>query len=617
MKITVGQLLVNEALPPELRDYTRVLDKKNVAALMQEVAEKYPDKYTEINQALYNFGKDTVTNYGGVTSLSLDAFKTPEGVRKLYTGMNVEIQKILADKIPQSEKNAKIVELIGKQLNNVTETNYQESLAANNPMALQVLSGSRGNKMQFRATTAGDMLLVDHKDRPIPIPVLTSYAEGVDPVQYWAGAYGARKGAISTKFATPKSGFLGKQMALASHRLIVTEKDCGAATGIPIDGGESDNEGALLAQTAGNFPAGTVLTPKVIKQLAGQKVLIRSPITCQASKGVCQRCAGIRERGSFPPLGDNIGIAAAQAVSEPLGQAALGEKHGGGQAKAGVTSGPQAKKGLDLINQIVQVPKTFQGGATGATVDGTVDQITPAPQGGSYVHIGGAEHWVPLGAELKVKTGDRVEAGDMLCSGIPNPAEIVHHKGIGEGRRYFTELFHKILADSGVKAHRRNVEVLARGLINHVTVTEVDAAHNVLPDDTVEFDHLVRDYKPRYGFKSIAPKQAVGLYLEQPVLHFSIGTRVTPKVAAQLAEHKVDNVLAHDDPPGFVPEMTRAMDTLTSSDDWMVRLGGFHLKKGLTESVHRNRSSNVHGTSYIPSLAYGVEFGKVEPGKGY
>lgn len=607
METTAGQVMINEALPEDMQDYSRVLDKKALARLFTDLADKHSDQYAEINQRLHKLGHQISTVHGNEASISLDSLRTPPGVKALHDEINQGIQKILKTPGDSKGKDDQIVSLISRYIDPVTKMNYEEGLKERNPLAIQILSGSRGNSSQFRALRGGDMLVVDHKDRPIPIPILSSFSEGLDPVQYWAGAYGARKGTISTKFATPKSGFLGKQLAMATHRLVVTEKDCGTQNGIPVPASDPDNEGALLARAVGQFEAGTVITPKIIKALGDQKILVRSPMTCHGHQGICQRCAGIRERGGFPPIGDNIGIAASQAISEPVGQGSLSAKHSGGQA-----SGQQreAKSGIDLINQLVQVPKTFQGSATVSNHDGTIDKIEDAPQGGQYVTIAGNQHWVPPGETLTVGKNDTVEAGDVLSSGLPNPAEIVHHKGIGEGRRYFMDQFRKALTDNKFSAHRRNIELLSRGLINHVRVTDPDGPADTTPDDVTEYDNLVRDYQPRFGFQMATPKTGRGLYLEEPVLHYSIGTRVTPNTAKTMTEHGITSFKAHADTPSFQPEMIRAMETLSHAPDWMVRLGGFNLSKGLKDSVHHNQTSNVHGTSFIPALAQGVEFGK-------
>ena len=611
METTAGQILLNELLPEDMRDYNRVLDKKSIAAVFEELAEKHPDRYSDISHRFHTLSSQVVTSHGGQASLSLDSFKTPETVKALHSKITENIHTALAGPGTQEEKNTKIVKILSDAIDPVTKANYEAALKENNPLGLQVLSGSRGNEHQLRGLRGGSLLFVDHKDRPIPIPILASFSEGLDPVQYWSGAYGARKGSIATKFSTPRSGFLGKQLGLAVHRLIVTEKDCGTASGIPIQASDPDNEGAVLAMDNGPFTAGTVLTPKHLKELGQTKIIIRSPVTCQARHGICQRCAGVRERGGFPPLGDNIGAAASQAVSEVLAQAQLSTKHGGGVAGA---QGSAAKHGLDLVEQLVQVPDTFAGAAAIAQTDGRVEQVEPAPQGGQYVYIAKQQHWVAPDLKLTVKKGDTVEAGDLLSEGLPNPADIVKHKGIGEGRRYFTEVFRDTLNREGFKTHRRNVELLARGLVNHVQITDLDGPADTVPDDIVEFDSLSRGYQPRFGFKTVAPKQGVGLYLEEPAVHFSIGTRVTPKVAKTLEEFKIPAIKAHADPPPFVPEMVRAMETTSYSPDWMVRLGGFYLKRGLTEAAHRGRKSELHGTSFIPSLAKGTEFGKPPEG---
>lgn len=614
MNTTVGQLLLNEALPADMRDYDRVIDKKSLQKLFTELAEKHPDEYAEVTQKFHNIGHDVVTRHGGVASLSLAALRTPQRVKDMHGEIQTGIQQIIHGPGTPKEKDDAIVKLVGGYTDKITDANYEEGLRENNPLALQVQSGSRGNKNQFRSLRGGDLLVSDHKDNVIPIPMLASYSEGLDPVQYWGSAYGARKGAVSVKFATPKSGFLGKQLAMATHRLVVTEKDCGTSNGIPVPGDDPESEGAVLAGSFGEHKAGSVITPKMLKSFGDHEIIVRSPMTCQAERGICQKCAGVREHGKFPSIGENVGIAASQVITEPIGQGQLSAKHKGGQAES---KGRSAKGGLDLVNQLVQVPDTFQGGAAIAQQDGTVDGITDAPQGGKFINIGGTQHWVPPGEDPGVRTGEKVEAGDVISGGLPNPAEIVKHKGVGEGRRYFMDLMHHTLKTNGFPAHRRNVELLSRGLINHVRITDPDGPADTVPDDVVEYDSLVRDYQPRFGTQQLTPHKAVGMHLERPALHYSIGTRITPKVANTLKKHGVADVQAHPDVPSFAPEMTRAMETLSHSPDWMVRLGGFQLKKGLIESVHRGRQSETHGTSYIPALAQGTDFGKPPDGIGY
>lgn len=607
---TIGKILINDALPEDLRDENRVYDGKSIKALYTEIAAKHPEKYSDINRKLNKLSLDFAAGHGGSASLSLKDLDLDDITKAKREDLKKQIQAITDGPGKLADRQDQIVKLLGNSIQGMSQSVYDEGLKKDNAFSHQALSGARGNKSQLMSLLAGDMMVMDHKDRPIPMPITNSYAEGLDPAQYFAAAYGARRGSVSAKFSTPKAGFLGKQLFQAAHRLVVTENDCGTRNGIAVDGDDQDNEGSVLISPIAGFAAGTVLTPKHLKALAGKKINVRSTITCQAANGVCRFCAGKRERGDFPPLNENIGAAAANAASEPLSQAMLSEKHTGG-----VVTGKKktSQGGLDLINQLVQVPTTFPGAATLSRFDGSVDKVEDAPQGGKFVYVNSQKHWVSPDSIVKVKVGDKLEEGDMLSDGIVNPSEIVQHKGIGEGRRMFMEQLRSTMQELGVPVHRRNLELLSRGLINHVRITDVDGPEDTVPDDVVEYDRIVRGYQPRFGAQKVAPKRGVGLYLEEPRLQYSIGTRITPKVAADLDGSGIGEITAHKEKPSFQPEMVRAMETLSHSDDWMVRLGGFHLKKSLLRAATRGGDSQTHGTSFIPALAKGVGFGE---GKG-
>ena len=560
-----------------------------------------------------HIGGEVSTAHGREASLTLDSLRLGPEATKLRQALDKTIEAITnTPGLKPADRDMRIVKALGRAAEHIRDVNLKEQLKARNPLAMQVNSGARGNPSQFSALNVGDLLVSDHRDNAIPIPITHSYSDGLDPVEYWAASYGARKGTVATKFATPKGGFLGKQLALAAHRLVVTEEDCGTENGIPVDGNDSDNVGTVLARKYGSSGAGTIVTPKISKLLGRQKtVVVRSPMTCEAMSGVCSKCAGVRERGRLPEVGENIGIAAAQAIAEPVSQSALNVKHSGGIVGAGPIAG-----GFDAINQLVQVPKTFQGGAAVSTRDGRVEGVEKAPQGGTFIVVDGERHYVPPGFAALVKKGDRVEAGDVISEGLPNPAEVVRYKGIGAGRWHFMKNFRNTLQASKIAASRRNVELLSRGLINHVRVTGLNSVGDALPDDVVEFNTITRRYRPRVGSHDTQVGRASGRYLERPYLQYSIGTRVTPRVMADLKQSGVTSVMSHQDEPPFAPEMVRAMEAVSYSPDWMTRLGGFHLQKGLTESVHRGRESKEHGESYIPALARGVEFGKPPVGSG-
>ena len=623
MNTTVGQVMINAMLPSDLRDYGRVLDKKGVQDLMSKLADRGdPELYKKVVQGLYRVGAATARSQG--VSFSIEALRTPPKVKAMRSALRQKTYEIMErpDLTPE-QKDRTIIDITTAMIPQIEKTLYDESLAAGNPFAQQVQSGGRGGPGDLRSLLAGDIMVTDHRDRPIPVPSLRSYAEGLDPVEYWAGSYGSRRGTISTKLATPKSGFLAKQLVQAAHRQVVTSPDCGTDRGIPVQVDDDDNIGTVLQQGVGDIKAGTVIDAKVHKALqtaaeksGAESIVVRSPLTCRAGHGVCARCAGISERGGFPQVGDNLGITAAQSLSERLSQGALQVKHTAGRATGKETTGPQEPRGFDLINQLVQVPATFKSAAAIAQLDGTVGSIQKAPQGGQFIMVGDERHYVPEGMDPMVKPGDRVEAGDQLSTGIMNPAELVKHKGLGAGRLAFVNNFLKAFRDSGVKARRRNVELLARGLVNHIEVDDLDGLDDALPGDILEYGTMESTYRPRYGFRVTKPQDAINNYLEKPAAHYSIGTRVTKGVANDLKKLQIGDVTVHRDPPPFRPRLVRAMEQASVNPDWQVRLGGSYLQRGLLESLQRGRGTAQHSTSYIPALARGQDFGETLEDEG-
>lgn len=619
LQTTIGRLLVNEALPEDMRDYSRVLDGKSANALLQEVAERYPEKYRDVAKKLLDVGRDAAYVTGGM-SFGINHIRTANSARLHKQKIEAQLQSILSNKrlsdsidpkTGRSERESKIIDLLSEAGGPMEQDILKESLAEDNPLGHQVKSKARGNPTQLRSLRGGDLLYVDHHNNPIPVPILRSYSQGLTPAEYFAGSFGARKGVIDTKFATQEAGYFSKQLNQAAHRLIVTGKDSDkkpdSLRGLPVDTDDSDNVGSLLAHDFGPYKRNTKLTPQILnhlKDLGHDRVLIRSPAVGGAPDGGLYAAdVGYRERGMLAPIGDNVGIGAAQALSEPVSQAQLSSKHSGGVAGAakGVT-------GFKYINQLIQVPKRFPGGATHSQFDGKVTDIVPAPTGGHYVMVGNQEHYVGPDVNISVKVGDHVEAGDVLSEGIPNPAEVVQHKGIGEGRRYFTDLYRKAYEDSGITHHRRNIELLSRGLIDHVRLH--DELGDYLPNDVIPYSALEHSWQPRPGFQTMNSRAAVGKYLERPVLHYTIGTQIKPSMVKQLEHFGVPNVTVHHEPPPFQPEMIRAANNLSHDPDWFTKMLGSNLKRNLLQSTWRGGVSNEGGTSFVPGLARAVDFGR-------
>lgn len=596
--------MINEALPEDLRDYTRVWTKKEVQKVMQSVAEKYPEQYKDVVHKLMRVGQSAATT--GNISYNLKDFLPSPVKRANRTQLAIKIREILDGSGSDDDKNERVVKELSGKLGLIDEF-MAEGSKNGNRLAEIISSGSKGSPGQYNTTVGIPLLFTNHRGEPIPVPVLNSASEGLDPVEFFASTFGTRRGLISTKFATQDAGAFAKQLQRASQRIVVTEDDCGTGNGIMVDGDDAENVGTILQQPAGGLPAGHIIGSKDLLKLRGAKVVVRSPMTCQSSNGVCSRCSGIRERGGLPEIGDNIGVAAAQSLSERLSQGSLNVKHGGGAlSKARNFT-------FEDVDRFFQMPKQFPGAAAVASTDGVVKEIRKSAGGGAYIVVGDKEHYVDSIDGVTVKPGDHVEAGDLLSDGIANPKEIATYAGIGEARRRFIDEVRRV-TNGGVS--RRNAEVLARGVVSHVRVNDLNGPSGTLIGDVVRYDDLVRDYEPRPGAVESPVSSSMGKYLEKPALHYTIGTRITDRVAKDLKTVGVNSIFVNDKPPAFDPDVQRIYGHLQLDPDWMTRLAGTELKKSTLRAVHEYAGSPEHSTSFVPSLASGVEFGKDISTKG-
>lgn len=597
---TPGKLLLEEAIPDEYLPKGKALTEKVIKGIFTEIARKEPERYSDIMGKLTDVSKEAVYRYGRMASIGLKDLEIPPELARYREKVRQEVNKIIeSDSLTGAEKNKAIVQYLYKKMSEIPEKVVEAAKSMNSGFYAQVESGARGNKNQLMQVIFGDTLLIDAEDRPVPIPVLHSYGEGVKPMEYWAASSGARKGSISVQFSTADGGYLGKQLNNIGHRLVVTDRDCGTKNGIPVDANDEDNIGSVLAMPVGKIPAGTVITPEILPKLGDGKIRVRSLATCALGDGVCAICSGIRERGDFPAIGDTVGIVGARAMSEPITQSGLKSKHSGGVAG----TDDKNVSGFEELNQFIQVPSTFKGAATLSEIDGTVLGVKEAPAGGQFVFVNDKRFYVPRGRDVIVKKGDSVTAGDMLSDGTPNPAELVKYKGVGEGRRYFIDKYRELLKKNGAAVHRRNIEAVARGFINRVKMDSPDGYNGYMIDDVVPYDELAVGYEPRAGSKLLGPNQAKNMYLEQPVLHYTIGTRITPQVIKDLNSNKISNIVVNEQQPVFSPFVVRARSIMETDPDWMTRMAGENLKRSTLEAARMGAKSTTEGTSYFPAAA--------------
>lgn len=277
---------------------------------------------------------------------------------------------------------------------------------------------------------------------------------------------------------------------------------------------------------------------------------------------------------------------------------------------AGMTKGKKSYSGLAVIQQFTQSPEKFKDIGVVSELDGKVDSIEEAPQGGTYITVSGERHYVPAGHEVQVKEGQTVEAGDQLAEGLVDAEDVVRLKGLGAGRKYYAERLNKILEDSGAKTDKRNTEILARAAIRHVRVANDSGIGNYLPDDVVDYSALQSSYVPR-EVETKRARDAVGGYLAKQVMHYTVGTRITPSVAKDIEDHEYTDVDVSPYEPEFTPEMQRLRTASHANEDWLASLTTSYLTQQLNESSTRGDDTNIKANKdYRPRIMYGENFGK-------
>lgn len=606
---TVGKLLVKKYLPPDVHSYvdTTTLDKKGLNGLFGQLAERGIDTYKNAVQNLTRVGFEVATQKG--STISLNDLKPPVYKDKMFDEVEAKTKKIRSSSLSEAQKASRITSLyqdLAEELNNKI---VKDGVAEGKTLAQIIASGSRGSATQYRQTIAAPVLVEDNVGNAfIDVPVRNSFAEGLTLPEYLASTFGARKALTSTKLSVANAGFLGKQIARAASTIRVEEDDCNTPNGVPISTNLKDAAGYYLAKGVGSYARNNLVTNKILNELKAKgitEIYVRSPLTCRASANshagaVCKMCLGKREKDA--EIKDFVGITAATGIAESLAQSQLSSKHSGHVAGKSTLD-----SGFDAVNQFVNIPSSFRSEAVVAEDDGIVNDIRKSAGGGTIILVGVKEYFVEQGLDPIVKVGDKIEEGQVLSEGIPNPAKIVKHKGIGEGRRFYSQTLRDIFDNSGMKISQRNFDVLAKANIDTVRVDDPEGLGDYLPDQIVSYQTIERDYTPRPTAKKTKVDVALGSYLEEPVLHYTIGTKVTSEVASRLKKEGINEVTVDKNKPKFTPMMHRVLDIPETIDDFFHQMNSTYLKRRLISSVNSGTSSSLTNPSPVAALAYGGE----------
>jgi len=579
---TVGQLLLNDVLPAS-HQITGVTPKKKLNEMMVDLARSDPHRYVQTIGKLKTVG-DAITTDEGIT-VGLDDIE-PEYARRDKL-LEPALRRIKTLRDPRARTD--LIEKTQQQMLGITKHHPGQMT----PMAL---SGARGKAAQLMRTVTTPAAVVDDQNRTIPWLISKSYSEGLKPADNWIAMAEARRNAVETYTAVAEPGEVNKVLVNNMSDQIITTPDCGTKNGLMMDVSDSNiidrhraDTGELV--TARNKPRSGVIR-------------VRSPMTCEAPDGVCQKCYGLDTRGSMPRVGHNVGMIAAHAMGEMLTQTALNAKH------ATRTAGKQkaALSGLAGFRQLTEIPQSFFNKATLAAQPGTVTAVKAAPQGGHYVHVEDQQHYVPPNLGVLVAKGTRVSAGDVLSDGIPKPDEVVHHKGLGEGRKYLADALHGIYQRSGADLDKRHFELLAKTDLNYIRMLDRDdPERGIMRGDVVDYNRfragLAKDAKP------VPVQESVGQRLGDSLLHHTAGVRVTPAMMRDFQKSGIKQVPITPHIPRYEPVIKPISRTPLLHPDFLAKLGHRNLKNVILEGAAFGEMSDIHGTHPVPAFVFGEEFG--------
>jgi DNA-directed RNA polymerase subunit beta' len=602
MPKTLGHYLLDGAIPSEYRP-KGIYTKKDLFQNMLRLAKDDPVQYVKTITKVKKLGDDFSTSMG--ISVGLD------DIAPLYKERNAITRPALA-KIKASTTDAQ---------KHVIIRDTQDKLLAyamNHPgtMGEMARSGSRGSPLQLMRAVGAPAASNDEHDNVQAWLTTHSYSEGLRPSEWWANNKEARMAAAKGTIEVSEPGDLSKILVNNTNDQVITMPDCGTKNGLRMAVANSAIIDRFLAVAVGEFTRNTLIAPRIVSLLQKAKIeyiIVRSPMTCEAARGVCQKCMGLNTSGKLNPVGENVGIRASQALGEPLTQLALNAKHGVRMSG----SNPLDIGGLEGFRMIIESPASFKNKATLAPVTGTVKEIVTAPQGGYFVTVNTDRVYVMSGLKPIVKVGDKVHAGDALSEGVPKPGEVVEHKGLGAGRNYIVNKLSDIYQGSGVHVDRRHFEVLAKSTLNHVRIEDVDdedsAEHGLVRGDVIEYNKL----RNIAGSKSVHTPidSSEGKYLAEGALHHLIGTRISQPMIDELKEAGYSKIQTGFKAPIVSPILQPATRNPLLNPDWLVRLGHRYLKQSILDAAQKGQTADIHSLSPVPGIIFSSEFGEGQDGQ--
>lgn len=577
----LADVLINSNLPKDYR-LEGAMDTKKLKASMLSLAKNSPESYRTVIPRIKKLG-DEFSTFEGI-SVGLEDIE-PEYAKRDPIINNTK--RLLRKASNNPKEQLKILLDTQAKLRDITTTHPGD-------MGMMARSGSRGNMNQLMKMVASPGIVGDFDGAPIPYLIERGYSEGLSPAEAWIAGDESRSQTIKGQLGTAEPGEMQKVLASVMTEQVVASNDCGTDNGILLEAEDDSIEGRYLT-------SGSLVSAHEAANIArrGRKVRVRSPMTCELDSGVCQKCMGLSNKGKSFDIGINVGIRSAQSLSEPLTQMALSSKHG-----VSLVEGDHNKpRGLAAFKQFVEVPKRFFQRAPISEIEGKVDAIDQAPQGGYDVTIAGSHHYIPPNRDLKIKKGQSVHAGDVLSSGIPAPDDVVKYKGLGAGRDYLLKSLRSVYSESGQKVDPRHLELLTKSQLNYVRVDS--GSDEFIPNDIISVPRLRNTFKDKGAMLSVS--DSVGKILTKAAGSHLPGTRITQTIAKDIAKEGIQEVKAVASKIRLTPIMAAATRTPLLNPNWMQRLGYRYQKQTLINAATFGETSDLHSHNPIPGLAFGKE----------
>ena len=484
---TPGKIIFNRGIPQDLG----FIDRSNLGKIIGKCISVHGLSRTA---ELLDYIKSTGYKYStlGAVTVSIDDVKVPPQKKEIIAKAQADVDNILKQYgrglITDDERYSEVIKIWEKATDDVKNA-MRDNFSKENPMFMMSDSGARGNLDQLKQIAGMRGLMASTTGKTVEIPIKSSFREGLDALEYFISAHGARKGLSDTALRTADSGYLTRRLVDVSQDIIVREDDCGSTDGLEVYDIKDGNQviEKMQERLLGRYPLDDIKNPTtgeiivdkntlITEELADKivdagitHVKVRSVFGCRTEHGVCAKCygMGLASRKEVD-IGDTVGIIAAQSIGEPGTQLTMRTIHSGGVA--GVADITQ---GLPRVEELFEARKP-KGVAIITEIAGKVSirdekkrkEVTVTSNDDSRTYL------IPFGAKLKVREGDVLEAGDQITEGSKNPAEVLAISGPQGVFEYIIAEVQKVYRNQGVDINDKHIELIARQMLKKVRVED-------------------------------------------------------------------------------------------------------------------------------------------------